>query len=129
MRSDLQEIPCKNKAWKDGYCKIHHPKERSRKQSERYNRKEQLWKNAQEKQTKQAKIIKSIMNTNKNELDTQGNGIMSDVISRFASDNFIDNVCLSYRHDFGLMVEQDKQRMRLECKEWMRSIENNWKYF
>ena len=51
------------------------------------------------------------------------------VISRFNSDIFIDNVCLSYRHDFGLMAEQDKQRLRFECKEWMRAISNNWEYF
>lgn len=51
------------------------------------------------------------------------------VISRFNSDTFIDNVCLSYRHDFGLMSEQDKQRLRFECKEWMRAISNNWEYF
>jgi hypothetical protein len=51
------------------------------------------------------------------------------VISRFNSDTFIENVCLSYRHDFGLMTEQDRQRLRFECKEWMRAISNNWKYF
>ena len=51
------------------------------------------------------------------------------VISRFNSDTFIDNVCLSYRHDFGLMAEQDKQILRFECKEWMRAISNNWEYF
>ena len=45
------------------------------------------------------------------------------------SDTFIDNVCLSYRHDFGLMAEQDRQRLRFECKEWMRAISNNWEYF
>ena len=51
------------------------------------------------------------------------------VISRFNSDTFIDNVCLSYRHDFGLIAEQDRQRLRFECKEWMRAISNNWEYF
>lgn len=55
----LQESPCTNKVWKDGYCKIHHPKERSRKQTERYNKKEQLWKDAQDERTRQAKIIES----------------------------------------------------------------------
>lgn len=43
----------------------------------------------------------------------------------FSDENFIDNVCLSYRHDFGLLAEQDKQRIRFECGEWMRAIENN----
>ncbi len=51
------------------------------------------------------------------------------VSSRFNSDTFIDNVCLSYRHDFGLMAEQDRQMLRFECKEWMRAISNNWEYF
>jgi hypothetical protein len=51
------------------------------------------------------------------------------VIVRFNSDTFIDNVCLSYRHDFGLMSEQDRQRLRFECREWMRAISNNWEYF
>lgn len=46
----------------------------------------------------------------------------------FSDENFIENVCLSYRHDFGLMAEQDKQRIRFECKEWMRAIENNYEW-
>jgi hypothetical protein len=65
-------------------------------------------------------------NTEKHLLDKLPIG---DVISRFNSDTFIDNVCLSYRHDFGLMAEQDRQRLRFECKEWMRAISNNWEYF
>jgi len=48
---------------------------------------------------------------------------------RFNSDVFIDNVCLSYRHDFGLMAKQDKQKLRFECKEWIRGIRNNWIFF
>jgi hypothetical protein len=27
------------------------------------------------------------------------------------------------------MAEQDRQRLRFECKEWMRAISNNWEYF
>lgn len=54
---------------------------------------------------------------------------LEDVISRFNSNVFIDNICLSYRHDFGLMAEQDKQKLRFECKEWMRSISNNWEHY
>lgn len=41
---------------------------------------------------------------------------LSAVISHFNSDTFIDNACLSYRHDFGLMPEQDRQKLRFECK-------------
>ena len=37
----------------------------------------------------------------------------------------VDNMCMSYRHDFGLMAEQDKQSLRFECKEWLRAYENN----
>lgn len=48
---------------------------------------------------------------------------------RFESTEFIDNVCLSYRHDFGLMSDKEKQQLRFECKEWFRAIENNWKYY
>jgi hypothetical protein len=48
---------------------------------------------------------------------------------RFNSNSFIDNVCLSYRHDFGLLSEEDKEIVRSDCKEWMRSIVNNWKHF
>ena len=51
------------------------------------------------------------------------------VISRFNSDTFINNVCLSYDHSFGLMTEDEQKRLRFECKEWMRAISNNWGYF
>ena len=50
-------------------------------------------------------------------------------LTRFDSDKFIENVCLSFRHDYGLMAEQDRQRLRFDCKEWMRAITNNWEYF
>ena len=50
-------------------------------------------------------------------------------LTRFNSDTFIENVCLSFRHDYGLMAEQDRQRLRFDCKEWMRAITNNWEYF
>lgn len=61
--------------------------------------------------------------------DTIQQSCLDDVKNRFNSDTFIDNVCLSYRHDFGLMTEKDKQILRFECKEWMRAIVNNWDYF
>ena len=44
------------------------------------------------------------------------------------SDEFIDNVCLSYRHDFGLLSEDEQNKVRFECKEWMRAIKNNEPY-
>ncbi len=55
--------------------------------------------------------------------------LQRDVMIRFTSDTFIDNVCLSYRHDFGLMSEQDKHNLRFDCKEWMWAISNNWDHF
>ena len=43
----------------------------------------------------------------------------------FSDDKFIGNVCLSYRHDFGLMSKDEKDKLIFECKEWMRAIKNN----
>ena len=48
---------------------------------------------------------------------------------RFMSQDFISNVCLSYNHSFGLMTQQEKEKIMFECKEWMRSIINNWDYY
>ena len=43
------------------------------------------------------------MNTEKTSLENENHpSCLGDVISRFNSDTFIDNVCLSYRHDFGI---------------------------
>lgn len=42
----------------------------------------------------------------------------------FTDENFIENVCLSYRHDFGLMTDLQREQLIFECKEWMRAIEN-----
>jgi len=50
------------------------------------------------------------------------------VSNRFSDPKFIDNVCLSYRHDFGLLSEDEKNKVRFECKEWMRAIKNNEPY-
>ena len=47
------------------------------------------------------------------------------VSSRFNDDKFIGNVCISYRHDFGLMNEKQRNELIFECKEWMRAIKNN----
>ena len=50
------------------------------------------------------------------------------VSKRFSDPKFIDNVCISYRHDFGLLSEQEKDKVRFECKEWLRAIKNNEPY-
>jgi hypothetical protein len=39
--------------------------------------------------------------------------------------HFIDNLCLSFRHDFGLLNDEEQQKVRFECKEWLRSLYNN----
>lgn len=46
------------------------------------------------------------------------------LIKLFSDDKFIENVCLSYRHDFGLMSDAQKNLI-FSCKEWMRAITNN----
>jgi len=47
---------------------------------------------------------------------------LNSVSNRFSDPNFIDNVCLSYRQDFGLLSEDEQNKVRFECKEWMRAI-------
>jgi len=36
----LTSITCSRKEWKDGYCKIHHPEEKLRRQKERNSKKD-----------------------------------------------------------------------------------------
>ena len=38
---------------------------------------------------------------------------------------FVNNVCLSYRHDFGLVAPKERKLIEFECLEWMRAILNN----
>lgn len=52
--------------------------------------------------------------------------IVNEVMLRFADEVFITNVCLSYRHDYGLLSNNERNIIRFECKEWMRAIMNNW---
>lgn len=54
---------------------------------------------------------------------------LDSIKERFNSDKFINNVCISYRHDFGLMTKEEQEIVRFECKEWMRAIINNYEYF
>ncbi len=37
------------------------------------------------------------------------------------TDDQINSACLSYRHDFGLMEEHDRQRLRWEAQEWLHA--------
>jgi hypothetical protein len=41
------------------------------------------------------------------------------------NNKLIENMCISYRHDFGLMKEEQKNELRFQCKEWLRAYENN----
>ncbi len=41
------------------------------------------------------------------------------------SRSFIDQVCLSYRHDFGLLDQPAQTVIRGECNAWMEAIANN----
>lgn len=38
---------------------------------------------------------------------------------------FIQNVCLSYDHSFGLMSQKEQDSLMFQCKEWFRAILNN----
>lgn len=51
-----------------------------------------------------------------------------DVSKRYLDDKFKANVCLSYRHDFGLMSKDEQDMLMFEAKEWMRAIINNLPY-
>ena len=59
--------------------------------------------------------------------EVKNNAVLPLVSNSALQDNskLVDNMCMSYRHDFGLMAEQDKQSLRFECKEWLRAYENN----
>jgi hypothetical protein len=52
--------------------------------------------------------------------------LIADVMARFSNEDFITNVCLSYRHDYGLLGANERNLIRFECKEWLRAIVNNW---
>ena len=47
------------------------------------------------------------------------------VIWKMPNDKLIENMCLSYKHDFGLLDEDEKNKLRFQCKEWLRAYENN----
>ena len=62
------------------------------------------------------------MNTIKEELKKQ-------VEARFESSIFVENVCVSYRHDYGAIDHKERLKLQFECKEYMRAILNNWDSF
>jgi hypothetical protein len=75
------------------------------------------------------KVI-SATEINPNETETKVEShLIDELTERFNSETFIDNVCLSYRHDFGFLSEDEKDTTRRQCREWMSLITNNWKHF
>lgn len=46
-------------------------------------------------------------------------------LEEITSDLIVSNLCLSYRHDYGLMSKEEQQKLRFECKEWLRALVNN----
>ena len=41
------------------------------------------------------------------------------------SEDDLKNICLSYRHDFGLLSHKEQENLKFEAKEWARAIYNN----
>jgi len=41
---------------------------------------------------------------------------------------FLGNVCLSYRHDFGLLSPEERDKLMFEAKEWLRAALSNIAY-
>lgn len=70
-------------------------------------------------------------NTNQSPIknETDNINLQTEIEKRFKSDVFIKNVCLSYRHDFVLLSEEEQKTIIFKCKEWMRAITNNFNYF
>ena len=68
-----------------------------------------------------------VWNECEQEKAVKNNAVLPHVSNSALQDNskLVDNMCMSYRHNFGLMAEQDKQELRFECKEWLRAYENN----
>ena len=45
----------------------------------------------------------------------------------YKNEKLIENMCLSYKHNFGLLNEIAQEDLRFECKEWLIAYENNKK--
>ena len=44
------------------------------------------------------------------------------------TDSFLQNVCYSYRHDFGLLNEEQQKHIMFDAKEYIRAVYNNLSY-
>ena len=40
-------------------------------------------------------------------------------------EGFINNVCLSYRHDYGLLTPEEQKAVRFGLGEWLHAMSNN----
>lgn len=49
-------------------------------------------------------------------------GKLAKKVSSPLTEKEVDDACLSFRHDFGLMSEKEQDAMRFQAKEWFRSI-------
>lgn len=70
------------------------------------------------------KILEEILTDVK--IAVKNNAVLPIISECFNDEDFITNVCLSYRHDYGLLSDDEINILRFECKEWMRAIVNNW---
>jgi hypothetical protein len=78
---------------------------------------------------KMKEILIAVKNGSKSIEEAQ-NELMSLLDLRIRRDDtdFRRNVCLSYRHDFGLLPEPIKRSIMFEYSEWMRAIVTNLPY-
>lgn len=40
----------------------------------------------------------------------------------------LDSVCLTYRHDFGLLSDEEKDNVRSQAKHWINAIAKEYQY-
>lgn len=50
-------------------------------------------------------------------------------ILSYENEKLIENMCVSFRHDFWLLPELIKEDLRRDCKNWLIAYENNKKYY
>lgn len=53
--------------------------------------------------------------------------IFKSIIKKIEDDDELKNdICLSYRHDYGLLSEEEKKSVKFQLEEWLRAIRNNY---
>ena len=68
-------------------------------------------------------VLKSIYDVEITEVTPEW--FFDSVISAIEDTELVDNICLSYRHDFGLLSDDEKNRVRQDCKRWAKAIKDN----